>query len=181
MKSVLLVIDMQKAMDHPKYGRRNNLYAECNIAALLACWRAHAWPVVFVQDCSPDPTSPFHPGQPLHEFKRKTKPLKNETVIPKQAGDAFEGTALSKALKDLSETRLTMVGCHAQHCIRETAETALSKGYEVMLVEDAIVATDMISDGTKLSVYEVHKNTLKHLILLGSETQSTEKVIGQKS
>src|SRR5262249_60047687 len=34
--SVLLLIDLQKAIDHPSWGERNNLSAETHIARLLA-------------------------------------------------------------------------------------------------------------------------------------------------
>ena len=38
--AALLVIDLQKAIDHPSWGERNNPQAERNIAALLHVWRA---------------------------------------------------------------------------------------------------------------------------------------------
>jgi len=38
-EDVLIVIDQQKAMDHPKWGPRNNPGAEANIARLLTDWR----------------------------------------------------------------------------------------------------------------------------------------------
>ncbi len=34
-----LIIDVQKAIDHPKWGTRNNLHMEDNIARLLDVWR----------------------------------------------------------------------------------------------------------------------------------------------
>jgi len=37
--AALLVIDLQKAIDHPSWGERNNPQAEQNIAALLHVWR----------------------------------------------------------------------------------------------------------------------------------------------
>ncbi|HEX9525438.1 MAG TPA: hypothetical protein VF949_20845 [Reyranella sp.] len=36
---VLILIDQQKAMGHPKWGPRNNPDAEQNITRLLAAWR----------------------------------------------------------------------------------------------------------------------------------------------
>jgi hypothetical protein len=41
---VLILIDQQKAMDHPKWGPRNNPGAEANIARLLADWRRRKAP-----------------------------------------------------------------------------------------------------------------------------------------
>jgi nicotinamidase-related amidase len=38
---VLILIDQQKAMEHPKWGPRNNPDAERNIARLLAAWREY--------------------------------------------------------------------------------------------------------------------------------------------
>ena len=41
---VLILIDQQKAMEHPKWGPRNNPDAERNIARLLAAWRERGRP-----------------------------------------------------------------------------------------------------------------------------------------
>lgn len=43
---ILIVVDQQKAMAHPKWGPRNNPRAEANIARLLAEWRRRGAPIV---------------------------------------------------------------------------------------------------------------------------------------
>lgn len=65
---VLILIDQQKAMRHPKWGPRNNLDAEQNIARLLAAWRAGKQPIIHVKHDSTSPDSPFRPGQEGNDF-----------------------------------------------------------------------------------------------------------------
>ena len=50
MDMALLVVDVQQAFDDEGYwGPRNNPACEENIAALIACWRQHGRPIVFVR------------------------------------------------------------------------------------------------------------------------------------
>src|SRR6059036_1448525 len=89
--AALLVIDMQKAIDHPSWGERNNPQAESNIAALLAAWRAAGRPIYHVRHDSTEPQSHYRPGQPGHEFKAEAMPRAGETVIAKQTNSASSG------------------------------------------------------------------------------------------
>ena len=47
--TVLVVIDVQKAIDHPSWGERNNPQAERNIRALLQAWRGAARPIYHIR------------------------------------------------------------------------------------------------------------------------------------
>jgi hypothetical protein len=65
-KPALIVIDLQHAIDHPawrKFGERNNLYAEQNIADLLSCWRQRNWPNHHIRHDSLNPHSSYRPNQ----------------------------------------------------------------------------------------------------------------------
>ncbi len=68
-EAALIVIDVQKAIDHPSWGMRNNPEAESQIAALLSAWRAAGWPVYHIRHDSLEPQSHYRPGQPGHDFK----------------------------------------------------------------------------------------------------------------
>src|SRR3974390_1571147 len=92
--AVLLLIDLQRAIDHPSWGVRNNAQADANLVRLLAHWRASGWPVWHVRHDSLDPQSHYRPGQSGNDFRPETAPLPSEKIIPKQTNSAFVGTSL---------------------------------------------------------------------------------------
>ncbi len=99
---VLILIDQQKAMDHPKWGPRNNPGAEANIARLLADWRRRGAPVVHVKHDSTNPDSPFRPGQEGNDFLPLTAPRDGELVVAKNVHSAFIGTDLAAGLQAMA-------------------------------------------------------------------------------
>src|SRR3989442_11279414 len=92
--AALLVIDLQKAIDHPSWGERNNPQAEQNIAALLEAWRATRRPIYHVRHDSTEPDSHYRPGQPGHDFKAEAQPLDGEIIVPKRTNTAFIATGI---------------------------------------------------------------------------------------
>ncbi|WP_332457854.1 isochorismatase family protein [Burkholderia ubonensis] len=97
--AVLLLIDLQRAIDHPSWGERNNPHAESQVRRLLVHWRRQGWPVWHVRHDSTHPESHYRPGQPGHEFKPEATPVAGEPVIPKQTNSAFIGTDLEARLR----------------------------------------------------------------------------------
>lgn len=108
---VLILIDQQKAMDHPKWGPRNNLDAEKNIARLLAAWRARKMAIIHVKHDSTRPDSPFRPGQEGNDFLPLTAPLPSETVVAKKVHSAFIGTDLPAQLEAMGRPPLVICAC----------------------------------------------------------------------
>jgi nicotinamidase-related amidase len=108
--SVLLLIDLQKAIDHPSWGERNNPSAETMIARLLAHWRSKAWPVWHVRHDSTHPDSHYRPGQPGNEFKPQLAPVAGEPVIVKRTNSAFIGTDLEPRLRADSRNAIVIAG-----------------------------------------------------------------------
>ena len=79
--ATLIVIDVQEAIDDPRWGPRNNRGAEDAIARLIARWRAEGLPLIHVRHNSVEPNSPYAPGAPGHRFKSCATPLEGERVV----------------------------------------------------------------------------------------------------
>jgi nicotinamidase-related amidase len=137
-ETALLVIDMQKAIDHPSWGKRNNPEAERNIAALLAAWRASLRPIYHIRHDSTEPASHYRPGQPGHDFKPEAEPAPGETVIGKRVNSAFIGTGLEARLRAAGQMTLVVAGVITNNSVEATVRMAGNLGFRTVLAEDAM-------------------------------------------
>jgi nicotinamidase-related amidase len=135
--TALLVVDFQRAIDHPSWGERNNPHAEENVAALLNAWRTATRPIYHIRHDSTEPQSHYRPGQPGHEFKPEALPLPGETVIAKQTNSAFIGTNLEATLRAAGHTVLVVAGVITNISVEATVRMAGNLGFDTFLVEDA--------------------------------------------
>ena len=164
-EDVLIVIDRQKAMDHPKWGPRNNPAAEANIVRLLADWRRRMAPIVHVKHDSTDPDSPFRPGQEGNDFLPLTAPRAGELVVAKKVHSAFIDTELAAGLQAMagggSEPRLVICGALLANSVEATVRVAANLGFEVRLPADACWSCDTRRrTGRRWPAEEVHQLTL---------------------
>ena len=140
--AALIVIDVQMAIDHPKWGPRNNRGAEAAIASLLAVWREEALPIFHIRHDSTEPTSPYRPNTPGHPFKPEAAPLAGEAVIGKSANSAFVETALEEALDAIGATTLVVCGVLTHNSVETTVRHGGNLGYRIFVVADACWAVD---------------------------------------
>lgn len=162
--TVLLVIDVQRAIDHPSWGPRNNPDAEARIAALLATWREEGLPIVHVRHDSVEPGSPYRPGQPLHGFKPEAQPLPHETIVPKRSGSAFVGTDLEARLEAGGHTTLVVCGVLTSNSVETTVRHAGCLGFRTFLAGDACWAVGRRDAAGRVWPAEaVHDLSLAHL------------------
>lgn len=162
--AALLVVDVQQAIDDPRWGPRNNPDAERAIAALIGVWREEALPLVHIRHDSLDPGSPYAPGSPGHPFKPEARPLDGETVIAKSAHSAFVDTPLEGALDALGATTLVLCGVLTHNSLEATARHAGDLGYRVFVVADACWAVDVRdATGRVWPAESVHALSLAHL------------------
>jgi nicotinamidase-related amidase len=162
--AALIVIDLQKAIDHPSWGRRNNLDAERNVAALLHAWRASQRPVYHIRHDSTEPASHYRPGQPGNEFKPEAQPLPGETVIAKRTNSAFIGTGLEARLRAARHSMLIVAGVITNNCVEATVRMAGNLGFDTLLVEDGCFTFGRKDwTGQFRSAEEVHAMSLANL------------------
>jgi nicotinamidase-related amidase len=144
--AALIVIDVQKGHDDPRFGRRNNPDAEQRIAALLDMWRRTGRPVVHVQHSSRNEHSAFHASSPGFALKEEVLPHPGETLLVKSESSAFMGTSLEQLLKGRGIETLVLVGLTTPHCVSTTARMAGNMGFRTYVVADATAANDGTAD-----------------------------------
>ncbi|MFK4445387.1 nicotinamidase-related amidase [Caballeronia udeis] len=162
--SVLLLIDLQKAIDHPDWGVRNNPSAENEISRLLARWRTENWPVWHVRHDSSEPASHYRPGQPGNDFKPEAAPLHGEPVIAKRTNNAFIGTGLEQRLREGGHTSLVVAGVITNNSVETTVRMAGNLGFNTYLVADGCFTFGRLDwNGQARSADEVHAMSLANL------------------
>jgi nicotinamidase-related amidase len=162
--AVLLLIDLQKAIDHPSWGERNNPGAEQQISRLLAYWRSRSWPVWHVRHDSTEPNSHYSPDQPGHEFKSEAAPVAGEPVIPKQTNNAFIGTALEERLRAGAHDTLVVTGVITNNSVEATVRMAGNLGFRTYLVADGCFTFARADwNGVLRSAEDVHAMSLANM------------------
>jgi nicotinamidase-related amidase/uncharacterized damage-inducible protein DinB len=162
--TVLIVIDVQKAFDHPRWGDRNNPDAESKVARLLTAWRAKKLPVIHVHHRNPRAGSLFNPGSPGVEVKPEAAPFSGEPVLYKDVNSAFIGTDLQERLQAAGAKSLVLAGMTTDHCVSTTTRMAGNLGFETYLVSDATATFGRKEpDGRYFSAEQMHDTALASL------------------
>jgi nicotinamidase-related amidase len=180
---VLILIDQQKAMDHPKWGPRNNPGAEANIARLLADWRHRKAPIVHVKHDGTKPESPFRPGQEGNDFLPLTAPVEGELVVAKTVHSAFIGTDLAAGLQAMASAGgekplLVICGVLLANSVEATVRVAGNLGFKVRLPGDACWSCDKRDlTGRLWPAEDVHQLTLALLNGEYAEVTTVDEIL----
>ena len=162
--SVLLLIDLQKAIDHPSWGQRNNPMAEAWIVLLLEHWRQKGWPVWHIRHDSNEPDSHYRPGQLGHNFKPEAAPRAGEPLIAKRTNSAFIGTDLEARLRADGHDTLVIAGVITNNSVEATVRMAGNLGFNVYLVADGCFTFGRPDwSGTMRDAEAVHAMSLANL------------------
>jgi nicotinamidase-related amidase len=119
----LIVIDVQRALDDPRYGERNNPGAERNIARLIEAWRDSGAPLIHVRHES---QGLFAASSETVGFKPEALPRAEEPVVTKHVNNAFVGTDLERWLRSEGTQTVVIAGLTTDHCV---SDEALSRAF----------------------------------------------------
>jgi nicotinamidase-related amidase len=173
------VIDVQRAIDHPSWGERNNPQAEANIAALLAVWRSTVRPMYHVRHDSTEPNSHYRPGQAGHQFKPEAMPQAGEPVVGKRTNSAFVGTDLESRLRAAGVETLIVAGVITNNSVEATVRMAGNLGFATFVVEDACFTFGRRDwAGTWRTAAEVHAMSLANLAGEYATVVTTAEILG---
>ncbi|MGY5057618.1 isochorismatase family protein [Streptomyces sp. 900105755] len=131
--TALLVIDMQPALLKDAYDAEACLG---RVAELSDRARAAGVPVVYLRqrfDQVPPEWLEVHPA---------LTPRPGDVVLDKDSADSFLGTALGEVLAELAVHRLVVTGYASDFCVDSTSRSALSHGYDLVLVADGHTTTE---------------------------------------
>jgi len=162
--AALIVIDVQNAIDDPKWGPRNTPGAEANIAALLQAFRRGGRAIFHIRHDSTSADSPYRPGQAGNDFKREAMPLSGESVIAKRTNSAFIGTDLEARLRRGGHATLVVAGVLTHNSVEATVRMAGNLGFDTLVVADATWAVEKIDGrGRRWPADDVHALSLANM------------------
>ena len=177
--TALIVIDVQEAFDHPRWGTRNNPDADRNIESLVTAFSASGLPVVFVQHESAKPWSLFHPESPGHRFKHYLRAATPDLLVTKTVHSSFHGTPdLDAWLTAAGARSVVIAGITTNHCCETTARVAGDLGYDVLFALDATHTFDRVApDGRHVAADELARTTATNLHQEFATVVSTAQVL----
>lgn len=163
-KKALVIVDVQKAFNDEKWGKRNNIQAEENISRILNFWREQGWLVVHIQHCSDSPQSIFHPTKKTFTIKEQAQPRENEVIFQKKVNSSFIGTDLENYLRNRAVSEVIIVGLTTPHCVSTTTRMSGNLGFNTYLVSDATAAFGLHDqNGTYYDAETIHNISLATL------------------
>jgi nicotinamidase-related amidase len=110
---------------------------------LLEKYREASAPLVHIVHIVPPGAPIFTPDTALAEEFSELSPKTGEKVIGKEQPGSFTGTDLEEFLKKSGRSKVVLTGYMAHVCVSTTARQASERGYEVLIVEDAVGDRDI--------------------------------------
>ncbi len=154
--TALLIVDVQNGLfniDDFSIFREDILIK--NIQILLEKARKADVPIFYIQHNDPKGKR-LENGTENWKIRSEITPRFEDTIIQKYNSDSFLDTILDEELHKREITRLVIAGLATPMCIDTTVRSAVSHGYNVVLIQDAHSTID--SEVLKASQIVAHHN-----------------------
>lgn len=165
IKSALIVIDAQEGIvNRPHYYQRDSLIQAITLAIEQAT--KQEIPVIFIQHSIKKQTvDSFFTGGQMAESSPETAliaPFVDLATLcfPKHRADAFSESRFENYLLDNHITQVYLVGADASACVYRTAQGAVNRGYDTIILENGLFA---INDKTKEKMLKKYKKYGIHI------------------
>jgi nicotinamidase-related amidase len=113
------------------------------IQTLLEAYRKASAPVIHVQHITPAGAPVFTPSTPLADIFSVLTPRNGEPIVNKNHPGSFTGTNLQELIEKTGKKQVVLVGYMSHVCVSTTARQAAERGYDVVLVREAIGDRDI--------------------------------------
>jgi len=167
--SVLMVLDTQDNMFDEEFSVHDPEGILARLEDLISSAKQSNVPVIFVRNNGGE-GEPDEPGTPGWELHSRIRPEIEEDVIDKTSSDAFDGTDLEDRLHRSGINHLFVAGMQTEMCVRTTCLSALEKGFNVTLVEDAHTTFDF-DEQTAIDAIEVLNSELRSIANVSPASQ----------
>ena len=102
-----------------------------------------------------------------HQIVDQLAPLPDNLVIDKNASSPFNGSAIDQLLRNMNIDTLVVTGMATEMCVETTSRDAADRGYNVIVVEDAVA-----------TFYEEHhRAALSALARVFAQVWDTERAV----
>jgi nicotinamidase-related amidase len=169
--AALVVIDLQKGIvGAPAAHPASDIVGR--VARLARAFRERGLPVVLVNVTGrapgrTDTKTNFAPAADWAKLVPELDRQASDHTVTKQQFGAFEGTALEQILRRRGVTQIFLAGISTSIGVESTARQAYDKGYNVMLVTDAMTDRDPDS----------HRHSVEKIFPRLGETTTTDDVL----
>jgi len=136
----IVVVDMQAGLlsGAPKHDLEGVVH---RINRLTAHVRSRSGAVILVRHCG-RAGDEFEPQTPGWEFLPALERHEADAVAQKTLNDPFAGTELKAILEKIAPDRLLISGWATDFCVDATVRSAVSNGYDVVVVADGHTVSD---------------------------------------
>ena len=145
-----------------------------NVGRLIDAVRDSEAELIYVQHCAPK-GQVYEEGSAQWLFHPDIAPTDSDFILMKRYSSSFEDTELDEKLKSLHVDSIIVCGLQSEHCVSNTALSALELDYQVTVAHDA--HGTFPDDG--LSAEQIIERQNELLLERGATLKSSDDVISE--